>query len=104
MAKDNMIESHTVQCSCGQPNCALHFKLWRYPEVGDEPGLYIELSVPVVPKIWKRLWLGLRYIFLGHDCAYLGFEHVYSVEGARQHKVLLDRFITEWDKHFKEHK
>lgn len=101
---ENPLTSHTIQCSCGSPMCALHYKLWMPTGAIKDPALYLELSIAPVPKFWDRLKNGLKYIFKGQDCAYLGFEHVYDGESARQQRALLDRFIVEWEKYYGEGK
>ena len=97
---ESPLTNHTIQCSCSGANHALHYKLWLPHGTMKDPALYLELSIAPVPKFFDRLWRGLKYIFAGSDCAYLGFEHVYDGKSAKEQRALLDRFITEWDKYY----
>jgi hypothetical protein len=85
-----------IECGCSGVNHVLQLSYhapYEYKEIGEEAALFLSMNVPYPRPWWKRVWLATKYIFLNSDCAYLGFEHVYTLEGAKKQMEILKLFI-----------
>lgn len=81
-------------CSCSGINHALQL-MYFAPLEGKEPtaALYLSMNMPFPRPWWQRIWMAVKYIFMNTDCAYLGFEHVYTPEGARRQMEILKLYL-----------
>lgn len=76
------------ECSCASPEHTLRFVLDLDPE---DPGIHTEVYLGSYPWGWKRLWVGIRYIF-GYKSKYGAWDcFLLKPEDAPRLRSLLDR-------------
>jgi len=75
------MKNELILCDCGS---AEHQMILHFDEDKDI-GRQVFVEIHLVPLVWyKRLWLGLKYIF-GYKCCYGNFEEIIlSPKHARQ--------------------
>ena len=77
------MKDEIVICDCSS---AEHQLVLRYDDDKDKDlGRQVFVEIHLVPLVWyKRLWLGIKYIF-GYKCKYGNFEEmILSPKHARQ--------------------
>lgn len=58
--------SHYFECRCDSIEHTLRFVVDNDP---DDPCIYVEVNLNDWRGFWKRLWVGIKYIF-GYKCKY----------------------------------
>lgn len=82
-----------LECGCTGVNHTARLLYFPPSKTEQYPQLYLDLVMPS-PKPWYvRLWLAVKYIWKNDDCGYLGFEHVYTREGAEAHIAILQDYV-----------
>lgn len=58
--------SHYFECACYSEEHTIKFVLDKDPE---DPEIYVSVFLNQYRSWWKRLWVGIKYIF-GYKCMY----------------------------------
>lgn len=97
----------TIRYSDAFIDCTCHgfghgFRLSRMDfNDGDPPWLALESNLLPPPSLWERI----KAVFLGYySCKYAAFEHIYTPEGARKHRDILDQYLQTVARHGEEAK
>jgi len=83
--------SHFFECICGADEHTLKFVLSMEE---DYPEIYTTIFLNQYRSFWKRLWVGIKYIF-GYKCKYGHWDvWVLNPGDAERLKGILDLFIA----------
>ena len=105
----NYDESEIFICNCSDISHNIVFQLWDFGK--DNKSLWrpassnCELSIHVFlndyPYFWKRVWLGIKYIF-GYKSKFGYYDTVsFRYEDATRIKAILDKFTGRVDEYTK---
>lgn len=91
--------SEIFVCDCSDVSHNIIFQLWEWGD--DPPELCVHVNLSDYPGFWKRLWLGVRYIF-GYKSKY-GQYDVMTIrpEDVPRMKKLLENFAEKCNSHKK---
>ena len=72
------MEHNIVVCDCTSPEHQIIFSIVK----GEQWPIYVRYHLYDAPRVWERVWLGIKYIF-GHRSRYCNWgEMVLGEEGA----------------------
>jgi len=87
-----------LECSC---TSAEHLLRFTFDDgSGDDccPEIYVDVQLNHFRGFWKRLWLGIKYIF-GYECRYGHWdESLLLGDQVRQLRTMCDKHLEMWDK------
>lgn len=99
----NGTEHTIIRCGCSTLNHVAQLTFFPTKETrsGLDPCmLCLDLVTPRGTTLLERVKQAFWHVVKGDDCLYLGFEHVYTPEGAREHIEVLQRYLDDvkrWD-------
>jgi hypothetical protein len=80
-----------LECSCGSDEHTLRFILSMDE---DEPEIYTTVHLGSYPRGWKRVWIGIRYIF-GYKSKYGAWDcFLMKAADAERLQFMLQRLIN----------
>lgn len=93
MKNDKGMKQKLFVCDCG--DISHQFVVSWYPEDKDwNDLLYFQVHLNQSYSFWKRLWIGLKYIF-GYRCCFGAFDEILlNKEKAELLKYTLEKFLS----------
>jgi hypothetical protein len=95
-------ENELFRCRCYSPEHSLQFSLHKFEYKNSsvwEPALFIHVFLGHADPWWKRVWLGIKYIF-GYRCKYGYFdETTIQHEDAERFLQLAQKYYDEVQKY-----
>ena len=84
--------THFFECSCGGDEHTIKFTLCKDP---DDFCIYVSVFLDQYNPLWKRIWLGIKYIF-GYKSRY-GHFGCWEMrdDDAKRLKDMCDEFLKE---------
>ena len=89
--KENLKEMF-ITCDC---RSAEHILRYTYLIEDDEKELFTEVYLHQYNSFWKRMWIGIKYVF-GYRCKYGHWDCVLiTEEDAKRLKSFLETFLND---------
>jgi hypothetical protein len=93
-----------LECSCTSAEHLLRFTFDDGKWDDCCPEIYIDVQLNCFHGFWKRLWLGIRYIF-GYKCRYGHWDETLLLgDQVRRLRAICDKHLEMWDEWEKAHR